>query len=348
MTAEEQQRADAVAEWRRRWAEQLVDGRTWLEQSSPTIQPIWGEAGGTVWAPELQPTLVAAFSGIGKTTICQRLALGRIGVPGFETLLGYPVHPFPDDTARALYLASDRPDQARLSMRRFITSEEALEIVSRRLVIWQGPPPLAVSNRPSLLAEMADEAGARLVVPDSLKDMANKLSDDETGAAINSAHQQCVAAGVDVIAPHHPRKKSNNDGDERRPTIDDLFGSAWIGNGAGSVLFLIREPRSVELLQVKSPLGEEGASIRFQHDTKTGTLTVGERDPVVAAVYDAGPAGITTPGVAKWVHDGTEPSDAQIEQVRRRLRQLESLGIVNQRPAGRNKKQGATWVHHEH
>lgn len=35
--------------------------------------------------------MIAGPQGTGKTTLGQQLALGLIGVPGFEELLGFPV-----------------------------------------------------------------------------------------------------------------------------------------------------------------------------------------------------------------------------------------------------------------
>lgn len=338
--------SDDYEQWADTWRHRLLDGKAWLTRTDPHIEPVWGNRDtGEVLAARLQPTILVAHPGAGKTTLAQHITLGRIGVPGFETVLGFPVAPLPEEAGKALYLASDRPEQARLAMARLVKTKKAFEIVERRLVVWEGPPPVALNRRPKLLLEMAQEAGAGFVVPDSLKDMAMKLSDDEVGSTLNSAHQALVADGRDVLTPHHPRKRTTTDAQgENRPTIDDMYGSAWIGNGAGSVLFLIKEPTSIELVQVKAPLGD-GISLRYRHDTRTGTLSAGADDDVLAAVRDAGPEGLTTPRVAKWVHTGREVSNGEIEAVRRRLRQLKELGLVFERgPANGKKTEGTKWI----
>ena len=132
-TVEETQE-EAEPPW---WAEGLVDGRTWLSSGSREIERLWGD-GERILAAHLQPTLVAGETGSSKTTLTQHLIFGAIGVPGYEELLGMAVTP---TEGNVLLLAADRPTQIRDSLRRFMNSTEAWDLIEERLVVWQGPPP---------------------------------------------------------------------------------------------------------------------------------------------------------------------------------------------------------------
>jgi hypothetical protein len=92
---------------------------------------------------------------------------------------------------------------------------------------------------------------ASLVVLDSLKDFSSKLSDDETGNRCNSAFQHVVADGRDILILHHVRKTGRQDLD-RGVGLDDVYGSVWLFNGGGSVVYLDRGPADIELRQLKS------------------------------------------------------------------------------------------------
>jgi hypothetical protein len=133
-------------------------------------------------------------------------------------LLGLPVE---ETATRALYLAADRPDQARLSLRRMVTTGDAWGKVKDRLRVMPGPPPKDIASSPTLLLEMAQHCDASLVVLDSLKDFSSKLSDDETGNRCNSAFQHVVADGRDILILHHVRKTGRQDTD-RGVGLDDV------------------------------------------------------------------------------------------------------------------------------
>jgi hypothetical protein len=328
------QRLEDEVEGMPSWAYRLVDGAEWLDSGTSEIEPLWGNEE-YILAARRQPTFIAAASGAGKTTIVQRLVLGTIEVPGFETLLGFPVAP---TRGNVLYLAADRPDQARLSMLRMVPSGIARDILAKRLKVLPGPPPEDIATNPLLLLEMARYTDATLVVPDSLKDMAMKLSDDAVGAKVNQAFQHLVAEERDVVCPHHVRKTGRQDGD-KGVTLDDLYGSAWIFNGSGSVIHLEKGPVDVSLWQMKTPNGRE-ASLRFALSS-SGDAIVGEGDPIVAAVREAGDGGITTSWAAACVFHKDKPSDAEVERVRKRLVALEGLGMVH-RNDGKGK--AARWV----
>jgi Bifunctional DNA primase/polymerase, N-terminal/AAA domain len=305
------------------WASLLIDGATWLKSGSKEIEALWGNAQ-WVLAARRQPIVLAGESGSGKTTLTHHLIFGAIGVPGYETLLGMAVTP---TEGNVLLLASDRPDQARLSMFRLMDSTEAWDLIEERLVVWQGPPPEDVGNNPFLLLDMARHAGATLVVPDSLKDMAVRLVDDNVGAAVNQAHQLLIADGRDVWVPHHLRKGGRQD-KVSEITINDLYGSAHIFNGAGSVLLVDRCPTDYELRQLKSPNGEY-PTLRYQLGAD-GSASLGGDDPFLFVVRQAGEMGISTKEVARAVihrDDGACP-DADVQKARRRLNKLEDEGFI--------------------
>jgi hypothetical protein len=314
------------------WAERLIDGKTWLITGPERIEPLWGDDE-CILAARGQPTIIAGASGSAKTTIVQRLALGAMGVEGFEELLGLPVV---QTKGKVLFLAADRPEQARQSMRRMVISFDAWDAVEERLVVMTGPPPDDIAEDDKILRKMAREAEATLVIPDSLKDFAVDLSKEGVGARVNSAFQYLIADEVDVIVPHHPRKIGRQD-KSSEVHLDDLFGSAHIFNGAGSVLYLERAPTDFELTQLKSPNGEY-ASRRFTVGLSDGSVELGEGDPVLDTVRKAGGDGMSTVEVARVVLDKESPTEADIEKIRRRLKKLEGQQRVAQEGAGRNSR----------
>ena len=187
---------------RPKWAALIVDGKTWLTSGPDHPDPLWGD-GAVVLAAKGQPTTIAGPQGAGKSVFGQRLALGHIGITNH--ILDIPIAP---GTRNVLYLASDRPEQARLSMRRMVPQPDDLDTLGDRMRVWKGPPPEDVAKQPLMLLQMAEAADADLIVIDSAKDVALKLSADEVGAAYNSALQHCVAHDIEVVALHHPRKLS--------------------------------------------------------------------------------------------------------------------------------------------
>jgi replicative DNA helicase len=319
------------------WRGLILDGKTWLRSGSAVVETVWGDQRDAL-LPRLQPSLIVGDTGAGKTTLAQHVILGAIGVTAFADVLGWPVRVLPDGE-RVLYLASDRPDQARIAMLRYFGPGDtaAWKLLEDRLRVWRGPPPESLAKSPGLLLEMAEESSAGLVVIDSTKDVAIKLSDDAVGAAVNQAHQLLVAADRALIALHHPRKRGREFASER-PTLDDVYGSAWLSNGAGSVLFLIEEPQSTEVLQLKTPNGRQ-SNFRFRIDTATGLLAI-TTDSILDAVTVAGAAGISTKQVTVQVSGVADPSEAQIARIRRRLKVLEATGSITQSGTGKQSR----WV----
>lgn len=302
------------------WVERLVDGADWLLSGTDTPEPMWGE-GDRMLAVRRQPLVIAGAQGAGKTVLGGHLMLGTMGVPGFGKLLGLPVMP---TERRVLYLAADRPDQARLSLLRMVEPE----LVRGRLVVWQGPPPSDVAKRPTILLELAEAAGASLIVVDSLKDVALKLSDDEVGASVNLAVQHCIAEGIDVVALHHPRKVSGDESTSKVRTIDDLYGSSWLTTGAGSVLYLRpTTPGTVELAQLKTPVGVM-TTLTFRHSPSTGRVELGAERTLLDVVREADAQGITTIHAARCLYGLEDVPDATRKRVERMLKDLADEELV--------------------
>jgi hypothetical protein len=313
------------------WAPLIIDGKTWLTSGPDHPEPLWGNEH-TILAAKGQPTTIAGPQGAGKSVFGQRLALGWIGL--HNTLLGFPVT---QGEHNSLYLACDRPEQARLSTRRMVTDEQ-LDTLQERMRVWKGPPPEDVAKQPLMLLEMAQVADADLIVIDSAKDVALKLSADEIGAAYNSALQHCVAANIEVIVLHHPRKLSGETRDNPVRVLDDLYGAYWVTAGNGSVLYL--QPDDFDaytLTQLKSPNGEK-AEIPYEHVVATGDVRLPTTPGIEAILDGAGYDGCSGSHVAKCLFKVAKPSQSQSRAVTRRLNELSELGVVEATGKTSNKK----------
>lgn len=274
---------------------------------------------------------------MGKTTLVQQLVLARIGARAPE-VVGLPVTP--DTKRRVLYIAADRPHQVARSLRRMV-GEEDRQVLAERLVVWRGPLPFDVTREPKRLATFAAEHQAGTLVIDSLKDIAVGLASDEVGAQVNLAVQHVIAAGIELLGTHHQRKATS---DNQRPrALADVYGSTWITAGAGSVLLLWGEPGDplVELHHLKQPSGEVGP-LTLAHDHATGATTVHEPTSITALLEQAPPEGLEVRAAASRVYDTVNPSRAQVEKARRRLRQLVKEGRAIEVP-GDDPKDASTF-----
>lgn len=331
VAALEQLVADRDDDYLPSWAHLIIDGKTWLTNGPDTAQPLWG-TNDTVLAALNQPTTIAGPQGSGKSVFGQRLALGWIGA--INHILGHPVH---HGERNVLYLASDRPDQARLSMRRMVTNDQ-LDTLEARLRVWKGPPPEDVAKQPLMLLEMAEVADADLIVIDSAKDIAIKLSADEVGAAYNSALQHCVAADIQIVALHHPRKLSGETRDNPVRVLDDLYGAYWVTAGNGSVVYL--QPGDFDtytLTQLKSPIGNK-AEIPYEHVTATGDVRPPTIPDLITILDQAGYDGITAIHIARILYKVDQPNESQSKKIRRTLSDLETDAVVESFGATRSKK----------
>lgn len=297
----------------------FTSGGSFILDTSPDPEPIWGTSADVLMA-EGEALIIAGGQGLGKTTIAQQLALGRMGLPEYRELLGYPVQP---GERRVLYLAMDRPRQAARSFRRMVGEAMRSEL-DDRLLVWQGPPPRDLAKYPALLLALCREADADTVVVDSLKDAAVGLSDDEVGAGYNRARQTAVAAGVQLIELHHNRKALNGARAER-PGIDDLYGSTWLPSGAGSVLLLTGAPGDpiVGMHHVKQPSAEVGP-FKVMHDHLTGRSQVWHSADLVLLANR--PTGITSLDAAAALFETEKPNPAERQKALRKLNRLADLG----------------------
>jgi hypothetical protein len=305
---------------------QLVDGATFVLDSPTEVEAIWGEAEGRVLWASGEPLLLVAPQGVGKTTIAQRLTLGRIGL--CPSLLGMPVA---RGEGRVLYLACDRPRQAQRSLARMVGDEDR-EALAERLEVWCGPLSFSLVKTPAELLRLAESVEATTVVIDSLKDVAPSLSSEESGQAIALALQELVATGVEVLALHHQRKAQ---ADNRKPkTLADVYGSVWIPAACGSVALLWGEAGDVliQLDHLKQP-AEEVGPLKVVHDHHAGLPTLQEKAELEDLLRNAGVEGLTVSAVASWIFSKDTPSRNEIEKARRRLDRLAGKGYAKHIPS---------------
>lgn len=292
------------------------DGGSWLFDQPQQIPSRWGSGQEVLWA-QGEALMLTGSPGTGKTTIAGQLVRALLGLQ--DTVLGYPVTP----AHRVLYLAMDRPRQIARAFARLFRPEDR-SVAADRLVPWEGPPPADLARNTNLLRDMARAAGADVVIVDSLKDAVVGLAEDEVGAMWNRARQTAIADGIDVLELHHLVKRSAGGG---TPTsLPDVYGSAWLTAGAGSVLLIVGEAGEslVELRHLKS-VAEVLPPLKLEHDHQTGTTRViDDTDPLT--VLRASQTGMTATELAAVLYASDKPSSGQVQKVRRTLDRLERDG----------------------
>lgn len=292
---------------------------------------LWGTSTEVMWA-EGEPFMICAPPGVGKTTVAGQLVMGMCGVPGYETLLEMPVTP----RAKVLYLAADRPRQIMRSLRRQARPEHRA-LLDEHLVIWKGPPPVDLALAPERLTMMVQEAGADVVVLDSLKDMAVGITDDKVGSGLNRAIQLAIASGIEVLVLHHQRKGQNG---EKPKTLEDVYGSTWLTAGMGSVALLWGSAgdMAVELLHLKQP-AEAVGPLQIEHDHTQGrSALAGGQWNALAYLRNIYPAGATTKEAA---HAWFNKTPTRAEQMRTQ-RKLEALVRAGQAELTQRAAKGGT------
>lgn len=300
-----------------------VDGAAFILDAPLEVAAIWGRDNEVLWARG-ETLMILAPQGLGKTTIAQQIALCRIGLR--DQFLGWPVEPSP---GKVLYLAADRPSQARRSFRRMV-SEADREVLRERLVVHGGPLPFDLAKEPAALAEFALNLGCTTIIVDSLKDVALDLSKDETGSRVNAAFQTCLAGGIEIMVLNHPRKapQANSKGEPAHISLDDSYGSTWITAGMGSVLALSGKAGDlvVDVHHLKAPL-EQLHSFKVIHDPDRGETTVTER-PDLWEYMQQHPEGVTAKQAAQVLSSTDNPSRNDVEKARRRLRGWVERGFI--------------------
>jgi hypothetical protein len=219
-----------------------------------------------------------------------------------------------------LYLAMDRPAQISRALRR-IFNETDRDVLAEKLNVWEGPPPGDVARHPDIFVTLANLADADIIIVDSLKDAAIGLTEDEIGASYNRARQNALANGIQVLELHHLVKRGPNGA--KPTTLADVYGSAWLTAGAGSVLLLWGAAGDpiVELSHLKQPAVEVGPW-RVLHDHQAGTSTVHHGTDLLVIVASRGASGMTASEAARALFDKESPTPSETEKARRKLDKL--------------------------
>ena len=298
----------------------FVDGAAFILDIPATIPALWGKGDEVLWA-EGESLMIAAPLGLGKTTLGTLLLRAQLGI-GDASLLGYPV---PPRGGKILYLAMDRPAQVARAMHRQFAEDER-QTLAERLVFWKGPPPGDVARKPELLAELAEAAGAETVYLDSIKDAAIGLSDDEVGSGYNRARQHLLTQGVQLCEQHHTVKRAPKGGPP--VAVADIYGSAWITNGTGSIILLTGDPGDpiVGFLHLRAPADIVGP-YKLIHDQTAGTFNIYHSTDLVVLASASGLNGLTAKDAAVAIFDTTNPTSSQIEKARRKLNALITHGL---------------------
>lgn len=303
----------------------LVPGAEWLLELPEAPPAIWGKAEQVLWS-EGEALMIAGGPGLGKTTLAGQLVRARLGLQG--QVLDLPV----TEGGRLLYLAMDRPQQIGRRLRQQLSAGELEGLVGTgRLVLGIGPPPQDIAKHPELLPALCAEAGADTLVVDSLKDAAVGLTEDEVGAGYNRARQLAITAGVQVLELHHLVKRG---ADGKAPTtLADVYGSAWLTAGAGSVVLLTGDAGDpiVRANHLKQPMEAWGPA-DIAHDHAKGTSTVHARVDLLELLALTR---VQTPvSAARQLYGAEKPTRAEVERARRRLETLVAGGQAEKR-AGR-------------
>ncbi|BCP06112.1 hypothetical protein MINTM019_35680 [Mycobacterium paraintracellulare] len=300
-----------------------IDGGSFIFDEPADVPAVWGHDGQVLWA-EGESLMIAGQQGLGKTTLGGMVVRARLGL-GDGAVLGLPVAPTDHPV---LYLAMDRPRQIARAMRRQFNEDER-QILAERLIVRRGPPPADLAAHPMLLAAMAEYYGAGTVFVDSLKDAALGLSNDEVGASWNRARQHLLAAGCQLCELHHCVKRGPNGGEIK--DINDVYGSAWLTNGCGSVILLTGAPGDpiVGFRHVKQP-AEELGPWQLAHDQDTGEMSINHTYDLLALVKASGVDGLTAKAAAVAICHKPNPSDAEVAKARRKLLKLEADGLLVQ------------------
>lgn len=322
------------------WREHFVNGAEFILDTPKETPALVGTGNEVLWA-EGESLMIAGPMGLGKTTMAIQLMREQLGL-GTGSFLGLPVTP---RGGTILYLAMDRPRQlARAAARLFTEADRA--VLAERVKIWPGPPPSDVAKNPVILSRLAEAAGAATVYLDSVKDAAVGLSDDAVGAGYNRARQQLLSNGVELAELHHTVKRGANGA---APTsAADVYGSAWITAGTGSIVLLSGEPGDpiVEFRHVRTPANEIGP-YRLIHDQDAGVITIDNTVDLVKLASLRGRDGLSAKAAASVLFTTDEPSRAQVEKARRKLNRLVDAKRLIRRDGGKGggaERDSATWV----
>lgn len=310
---------------------------------------LWGDGSRILWV-DGEPLMLCGDDGTGKSTIDHQLIAMRLGLLPTDQLLGYAVA---EAKGRVLYLAMDRPEQARRAGGRLFPAlfaeEKFRDVLNERLVVWRGPLPVDPLSSPDALADwLHNEFGSDLseVHADSLKDIAPRLTDDAVGSGLNTAIQEVISRGVNWVGLHHQRKANNEN--KRPEQLSDVYGSRWITAGHGSVLMLVKASEEnkdyVELRQLKEPMDRIPALL-LKHDRATGRTHEVEvsQDPELI-LNEFGDEGVTVIKAASLMFKTPESelTDALRKKAERTLKRYVERGQARYEPGAKGGAGGST------
>lgn len=303
----------------------LIAGDAFILDRPDSTPAAWGDGNEILWA-EGEPLLIAGPAGVGKTTLAQQVMLAGIGLR--PDALGYKVQPM----TRVLYIAADRPPQAARSLERMVTPDDR-DVLHQHLVFWKGPPDRDFAKHPDELTRMCQLVNADTVIIDSLKDVAIGLSDDEVGAALNSCIQRALVNGVQVLALHHYRKRSQDHAKAEPKSLDELYGSTWITAGAGSVVSLWGAAGDpvVSLRHLKQP-AEEVGPLQVTHDHDRGHSSIQQGVDLLQQLRMRGRQGMTASVAACLMTGKDKPTENEKQKARNRLARFEKDGLAVRAP----------------
>lgn len=297
------------------------DGAAFILDAPEEIPAIWGNGQEVLWARG-ESLIIVGPPGVGKTTLASQIIRARLGIG--RPVLGLPIE---KGTRRVLYLAMDRPAQIARALRRSFTEHDRA-VLAEQLVVWAGPPPSDLAKNPTELAGLAQTFDADTVIIDSLKDAFLGLSNDEEAAGYNRARQYALAEGVELIELHHQVKRGA--GGTRPNTLADVYGSAWITAGAGSVVLLYGDAGDpiVEFRHLKQPAAEVGP-YRVIHDHLSGSTDIFHAADLLQLAQACGARGIEAKNAACALFETDRPSAPQVEKARRKLEALTREGHLH-------------------
>lgn len=305
-------------------ATHVLDGAAFILDAPAEMEARWGNGSAVAWARG-ESCMIVGPPGVGKTTLAGQLLAALVGID--THVLGMPVQP----ARRVLYLAMDRPRQVRRAMARYF-NETHRTILAARAVFHEGPLATGIDKVPDLLVQLARKHDCDLIVVDSLKDAAVRLTDDEVGGNVNRAIQLALVEGIDVLVLHHQTK--HGAGGEGKPTsLANVYGSAWITAGAGSVFLLWGEPGSelVELRHLKQPADPIGPW-HLEHDHHHGTTRIARGFDALAFLRLRS-NGATVSEAAQAEHGAPQKAgSAPWKRTERRLRTLVRDELAHHQP----------------
>ena len=279
----------------------FIDGATFILDQPDTIPALWGDGTEVLWA-EGESLMIAGPMGLGKTTLAVLLMRAQLGL-GDGTVLGLPVA---ERDGKILYLGDGpaRTDRARHAptVHRSTTAPCSPNGCS----VWRGPPPADIARNPACWPGSpkpptpTPSTSTRSKTPPSACPT-TKSAPDTTAPANIYSPTVCSSA-----EQHHTVKRNAGGGP---PTaVADIYGSAWITNGTGSIVMLSGEPGDpiVGLRHVRAPADQVGP-FQLLHDPDAGTLTIFHSTDLVELVAAAGFVGLTAKGAAAAMFDVVEP-----------------------------------------